>query len=96
MSEAPGSTIGYERRGNEMLAIHDPSQFVEAATGDLAPKPPNFRRIVALNSGPLIAAAAPLPPLPARDGRPTVLQEGATLSTVAHPPTGCEPTYPGH
>jgi hydroxyacylglutathione hydrolase len=63
MSEAPGSTIGYERRGNVLLGIDDPAQFVSVATEGLAPQPPSFRRIVELNRGPLLQQAAPLGPL---------------------------------
>jgi len=65
MSEAPGSTIGYERRSNAMAAIDQESQFVAAATEGLRVAPPNFRRIVELNRGPLLATAAPLERIPA-------------------------------
>jgi hydroxyacylglutathione hydrolase len=84
MSEKPGSTIGFERRFNRLLAIREEDEFVRALTRDLAPQPPNFERIVELNRGPLLTEAASLPPLaPARvnelvdggatlvDGRPT-------------------------
>ena len=62
MSEKPSSTIGYERRGNELLGLGE-DEFVERLTNDLDPQPPNFERIVELNRGPLIAEAASLEPL---------------------------------
>ena|SRR5919109_3414190 len=85
MSPKPGSTIGFERRFNRFLTIRDEDEFVGELTRDLAPQPPNFERIVALNRGPLLTEAAPLEPLaPARvkevasggatvlDGRPSL------------------------
>jgi rhodanese-related sulfurtransferase len=65
MSETPGSTIGFERRFNRLLAIQDEDAFVAELTGDLQPQPPNFERIVALNRGPLLRHASPLEPLSA-------------------------------
>ena len=82
MSEKPGSTIGFERRYNRFAAMGDEGEFMRRLTGTLAPQPPNFERIVALNRGPLVTEAAPLDALaPARvkalldvavlvDGRP--------------------------
>jgi len=78
MSEAPGSTIGYERRANPMLSISERSRFVQAATEGLAPQPPNFRRIVDLNRGPLLDRPAPLGTLTA-DEAAAVLDGGGTL-----------------
>lgn len=60
MSEAPASTIGFERRFNALLQPATDEEFVAAMTASLKPQPPNFRRIVALNSGPLLSEAAPL------------------------------------
>ncbi len=78
MSEKPGSTIGFERRFNRFARIGDEDEFVRALTGNLAPQPPNFMRIVELNRGPLITKAQPLDTL-----EPTRVQElldaGATL-----------------
>jgi hydroxyacylglutathione hydrolase len=79
MSEKPGSTIGFERRFNRLLALDDEDQFVRELTENLAPQPPNFKQIVALNSGPLLAGAQALDPLaPARvqellEGRATLV-----------------------
>jgi hydroxyacylglutathione hydrolase len=78
MSEKPGTTIGFERRFNRLLASDDEDAFVRALTGSLAPQPPNFKRIVELNRGPLITEAAQLDAL-----APAVVAErleaGATL-----------------
>ena len=54
MSEKPGTTIGFERRFNRLLASSRTRRRSSALTGDLAPQPPNFKRIVALNRGPLL------------------------------------------
>jgi hydroxyacylglutathione hydrolase len=59
------STIGYERRHQELLAIEDEDEFVTRTTTSLGPQPPNFENIVALNQGPLrkdIAVAPALAP----------------------------------
>jgi hydroxyacylglutathione hydrolase len=48
------STIGFERRHNEMLAIEDEQEFVDASVAKLGAQPPNFKAIVALNHGPLL------------------------------------------
>ncbi|MCL6441421.1 MAG: MBL fold metallo-hydrolase [Thermoleophilum sp.] len=61
----PVSTLGYERLHNEMLAVTDEDEFVDRATRDLPPQPPNFQAIVALNRGPLLidgVEARPLTP----------------------------------
>jgi len=64
MSEAPGSTIGFERRFNPLLGTAGEEELVERLTRSLKPQPPNFRRIVALNSGPLLTEAAELESFP--------------------------------
>jgi hydroxyacylglutathione hydrolase len=56
MSSKSSTTLGFERRFNPMLADMPVDEFVRRANSDLAPKPPNLGRIVALNRGPLIAA----------------------------------------
>jgi glyoxylase-like metal-dependent hydrolase (beta-lactamase superfamily II)/rhodanese-related sulfurtransferase len=50
------STIGFERRHSDLLAIADVEEFVARTTAGLAPQPPNFHAIVALNRAPLHAA----------------------------------------
>jgi hydroxyacylglutathione hydrolase len=90
MSEKPGTTIGFERRYNRLAASPDEAIFVRALTGSLAPQPPNFQRIVALNRGPLLTESEPpeeLLPAAARqrldagatllDGRDTLAYDGA-------------------
>ena len=47
------STIGYERAAQPLLAIAEVDEFVARATGSLSPQPPNFRKIVERNRGPL-------------------------------------------
>jgi hydroxyacylglutathione hydrolase len=78
MSEAPASTIGFERRFNPLLRPATDDEFVARMTESLKPQPPNFRRIVALNSGPLLTEAAQLHPLEPADVE-LVLREGAVL-----------------
>jgi hydroxyacylglutathione hydrolase len=60
------STIGYERRNNELLGIEDEDRFVEDVLSGLGPQPPNFRAIVALNRGPLLTAGVEVGPLAPR------------------------------
>jgi glyoxylase-like metal-dependent hydrolase (beta-lactamase superfamily II)/rhodanese-related sulfurtransferase len=78
MSETPGSTLGFERRFNRFLRIDKEDEFVRTLTGELAPQPPNFARIVALNRGPLLTEASRVEPLAlGRVGE--LLDQGATL-----------------
>jgi hydroxyacylglutathione hydrolase len=78
MSEKPGTTIGFERRFNRLLKLDGEDAFVQELTSDLAPQPPNFKRIVELNRGPLLTDAAELRSLaPARARE--MLEQGATL-----------------
>ena len=60
------STIGYERRHNPLLGEDDESRFVERAISDLAPQPPNFQAVVAINRGPLLTEGADILPLTPR------------------------------
>ena len=78
MSEKPMSTIGFERRYNSLTSIREEGEFVRALTGNLAPQPPNFERIVELNRGPLLTEASAVEPLaPARVK--DILDRGAVL-----------------
>ena len=52
------STIGYERRHNELLLIDDEDEFVRETTATLGPQPPNFKAIVAINRGDLFTGTA--------------------------------------
>ncbi len=59
------STIGYEVATNPRLRISDEDRFVAETLAGLGPQPPNFRAIVALNRGALLAdvlEASPLTP----------------------------------
>jgi glyoxylase-like metal-dependent hydrolase (beta-lactamase superfamily II)/rhodanese-related sulfurtransferase len=78
MSEKPGSTIGFERRFNRLLGIGDRAAFVDELTSAHAPQPPNFRRIVELNRGPLLRDATQLEPI-APHRLDELLRGGATL-----------------
>ena len=49
MSTDTRSTIGAQRRQNSMFTETDKRTFIDELTSDLAPQPPNFRRIVARN-----------------------------------------------
>jgi hydroxyacylglutathione hydrolase len=60
------STIGYERRHNEMLGVEDEERFVERALAALGPQPPNFAAIVELNCGPLVTTGVEIGPLAPR------------------------------
>ena len=60
------STIGYERRHNDLLNIRDEDAFVERAISALSPQPPNFKAIVAINRGPLETEGTEIMPLTPR------------------------------
>ena len=60
------STIAYELAHNELLAEADEELFVARAIASLAPQPPNFRAIVALNRGPLHTGRVDVEPLTPR------------------------------
>lgn len=75
MSAKPSSTLGFERRFNDMLQPMGEDAFVVAATTGLAPKPPNLTRIVEYNRGPLL-------PRPIQPQQLTELPAGAPLLDV--------------
>ncbi|HEU4973632.1 MAG TPA: MBL fold metallo-hydrolase [Baekduia sp.] len=60
------STIAYELAHNDLLAEDDEERFVQRAIGSLAPQPPNFQAIVALNRGPLRDGHVEVEPLTPR------------------------------
>jgi hydroxyacylglutathione hydrolase len=94
MSEAPASTIGFERRFNTAVRAADEAELVERLTSGLKPQPPNFRRIVALNAGPLLTEAAQLEDLaPARVDE--LLREGAVLVDGRDPSLWAAAHVPG-
>jgi hydroxyacylglutathione hydrolase len=58
MSTKASTTIGFERRFNPALAVSGLDAFVAESAGVASPKPPNAARIVELNQGPFLEAAA--------------------------------------
>jgi glyoxylase-like metal-dependent hydrolase (beta-lactamase superfamily II)/rhodanese-related sulfurtransferase len=60
------STIGFERRHNELLAIEAEEEFVSRALAKLGPQPPNFQAVVDLNRGPLLTSGVEVLPLAPR------------------------------
>jgi hydroxyacylglutathione hydrolase len=60
------STIGFERRHSELLAIEGEDEFVRRAIAALRPQPPNFETVVALNRGPLALESLEVHPLTPR------------------------------
>jgi rhodanese-related sulfurtransferase len=60
------STVGYEQAHNALLTEEDVDAFVERAIGALAPQPPNFEAIVALNRGALQTGRVAVEPLTPR------------------------------
>jgi rhodanese-related sulfurtransferase len=94
MSEAPASTIGFERRFNPLLALATEDELVERLTRSLKPQPPNFHRIVALNAGPLLTEAAELRAIPpARVDE--LLRDGAVLVDGRAPEAWAAAHVPG-
>jgi hydroxyacylglutathione hydrolase len=77
MSKKPSSTIGFERRHDELLGLGE-EEFVRRLTSELRPQPPNFGRIVELNRGPLQTHASVLEPL-APERAQELVEGGATL-----------------
>src|SRR4051812_7517013 len=65
------STIGVERRHNELLSMPSQSEFVERTTSGLRPQPPNFQAIVAMNRGPLSVSTVEAHPLTPRQVQQT-------------------------
>ena len=58
MSAKPSTTLGFERRFNDMLKPMGEEAFVVAANSGLSPKPPNLGRIVEANRGAFLARPA--------------------------------------
>ena len=57
LSGKPWSTIGFEKRHNEVFGIQDERTFVDRMTVDIPPPPPDADRIRAINAGRAAAAA---------------------------------------
>jgi hydroxyacylglutathione hydrolase len=77
MSEKPSSTIGFERRANQLLGLNQ-DEFIRRLISGLEPQPPNFERIVELNRGEPITEAVALEPLAPRRAL-ELLENGATM-----------------
>ena len=75
------STIGFELDHNDLLAETDEQRFVERAIASLAPQPPNFEAIVALNRGPLLREGIDIHPLTPRQVQQKI-DEGALVVDV--------------
>jgi hydroxyacylglutathione hydrolase len=75
------STIGFEREHSELLGVRDEDEFVRRATATLRPQPPNFKRIVQRNRGPLIVESAEVHPLTPRQVE-TAHAAGALVADV--------------
>ena len=73
MSPKGSTTIGFERRFNHALQLPDEQSFVAETAAAGTPKPPNMARLVELNRGPFVAAAADVEELPAAPHGATVL-----------------------
>src|SRR3954467_9394941 len=65
------STVGYERRHNELLGVGDEDAFVARSTANLRPQPPNFKAIVQINCGPLQRRPIDIEPLTPRQVQQT-------------------------
>jgi hydroxyacylglutathione hydrolase len=57
LSGKPWSTIGFEKRHNEALAIADQDEFIRFMLADIPPAPPEAAALRAANSGATAAAA---------------------------------------
>ena len=73
MSSKGSSTIGFERRFNPALQIEHEADFVADSASVSAPKPPNMTRLVELNRGPHVGAAADVVELPIAPAGASVL-----------------------
>jgi glyoxylase-like metal-dependent hydrolase (beta-lactamase superfamily II)/rhodanese-related sulfurtransferase len=60
------STIGFERRHNDLLQESDEDRFVARAIHALPPQPPNFQAVVDANRGPLFTEEMEAHPLTPR------------------------------
>jgi rhodanese-related sulfurtransferase/glyoxylase-like metal-dependent hydrolase (beta-lactamase superfamily II) len=60
------STIGFERRHNDLLQEEDEDRFVARTTASLPPQPPNFQAVVDINRGPLLREGVEAHPLTPR------------------------------
>jgi hypothetical protein len=91
MSKKPSSTIGFERRTNELVGLGR-EEFVRQLIAELEPQPPNVERIVELNRGPLLTEAVHLEPLAPK--RALELVEGGATLIDGHDPREFDAAHP--
>jgi glyoxylase-like metal-dependent hydrolase (beta-lactamase superfamily II)/rhodanese-related sulfurtransferase len=82
MSPAHSTTIGAEKRTNVALAFGDMQEFITSSAAVSTPRPPTTARVVALNKGAFLPAAAPVERLP-EIGDATVLDVRAASEHAA-------------
>jgi hydroxyacylglutathione hydrolase len=58
LSGNPFSSIGFERRHNQLLSLADPNAFADALLADIPPRPAEQERIVAANRSGTVETAA--------------------------------------
>ncbi len=78
MSAKQSSTIGFERRFNSALQLHDLPAFVSSVTAELPPQPPQFGHIVERNRGPFYTDELSVQPL-SLDDFDTMQRSGALV-----------------
>jgi glyoxylase-like metal-dependent hydrolase (beta-lactamase superfamily II)/rhodanese-related sulfurtransferase len=95
MSSKGSTTIGFERRFNQLLALATVEAFVAESAAVSAPRPPNLERIVELNRGPFLGAPPDILRLeapgaaPVLDARPfEVFATGHLPGAVSVPVSG--------
>ena len=86
MSSKASTTIGFERHFNPMLARGDEHEFVDATAHVRTPRPPNLERIVELNRGPFVGAAAPVELVGSLEGATVLDVRPADVSADGHVP----------
>jgi hydroxyacylglutathione hydrolase len=81
MSSKASTTIGFERRFNHRLTLGSEEEFV-SEFADPGLRPPNMERIVAINRGPFVGAAAAIEPVRSAEGA-TILDVRSTKAFAA-------------
>jgi hydroxyacylglutathione hydrolase len=95
MSAKTSSTIGFERKHNPAVAPRPRTSFIADLTGNLPPRPPNMRTIVARNRSGSTHLPAPLiPPLDAQSVQ-RELEHGALVLDTRSPEQFSEAHIPG-
>jgi hydroxyacylglutathione hydrolase len=74
IGDRQSSTVGYERRFNPYLQLHDEEQFVTELLANAPPEPRYYRHMKMVNAAgpPTYGGLPPAPPLPAKDFRAAV------------------------